>query len=187
LRGCGSLADAGYNQLMIRLRTVLNSWEVVREDTAQAVSDFPESSMAETLFAGGMSFEETARHILEIGHGDTGALLDGVDNFAIPHIAEIRALYLMPLAVPASKADLSEALVESLRDRVAELGEQPETFWQEEVTRYDNQRVTRMEFVQYMKEHELTHRAQLFVFLRLKGIVPPTTRRREAARHVLQA
>ena len=32
--------------------------------------------------------------------------------------------------------------------------------------------------VQTMKEHELTHRAQLFMYLRLKGIVPSTTRRR---------
>jgi uncharacterized damage-inducible protein DinB len=34
--------------------------------------------------------------------------------------------------------------------------------------------------LQFIKEHELTHRAQLFMYLRLKGIVPPTTRRRLA-------
>jgi uncharacterized damage-inducible protein DinB len=34
--------------------------------------------------------------------------------------------------------------------------------------------------VQFMKEHELTHRSQLFLYLRLKGIVPATTRRRLA-------
>jgi len=35
--------------------------------------------------------------------------------------------------------------------------------------------------LQFAKEHELTHRAQLFMMLRLKGMVPPTTRRRLAA------
>jgi uncharacterized damage-inducible protein DinB len=34
--------------------------------------------------------------------------------------------------------------------------------------------------LQFVKEHELTHRAQLFMYLRLKGIVPATTRRRMA-------
>jgi hypothetical protein len=31
-----------------------------------------------------------------------------------------------------------------------------------------------------VKEHELTHRQQLFLCLRLKGLTPPTTRRRLA-------
>ena len=37
-----------------------------------------------------------------------------------------------------------------------------------------------LEMLQFLKEHELTHRAQLFLYLRLKGIVPATTRRRLA-------
>jgi uncharacterized damage-inducible protein DinB len=48
------------------------------------------------------------------------------------------------------------------------------------VTRVDGVRVTRLEFVQWIKEHELTHRQQLFMYLRLKGITPATTRRRLA-------
>jgi hypothetical protein len=31
-----------------------------------------------------------------------------------------------------------------------------------------------------LKEHELTHRAYLFLCLRMKGLVPATTRRRMA-------
>ena len=42
------------------------------------------------------------------------------------------------------------------------------------------QKVTPLELLQGVKEHELTHRQQLFVYLRLKGIVPPTTGRRQA-------
>jgi len=40
--------------------------------------------------------------------------------------------------------------------------------------------VTRLEMLQWVKEHELTHRQQLFTYLRVKGIVPVTTRRRLA-------
>ena len=50
------------------------------------------------------------------------------------------------------------------------------------ITRVDGARVTRLEMLQFVKEHELTHRAQLFLYMRMKGIVPATTRRRLACR-----
>jgi uncharacterized damage-inducible protein DinB len=40
--------------------------------------------------------------------------------------------------------------------------------------------MTVLEMLQFVKEHELTHRAQMFLYLRMKGIVPATTRRRQA-------
>jgi uncharacterized damage-inducible protein DinB len=48
------------------------------------------------------------------------------------------------------------------------------------ITRFDGQRVTRLETLQFTKEHELTHRSQMFLYLRMKNIVPATTRRRTA-------
>jgi hypothetical protein len=46
---------------------------------------------------------------------------------------------------------------------------------------YDGQPVTQLEtqleILQAIKEYELTHRLQLFPYLRFKGIVPATTRR----------
>jgi uncharacterized damage-inducible protein DinB len=40
--------------------------------------------------------------------------------------------------------------------------------------------MVRKEMIQFMKEHELAHRAQMFMCLRLKHIVPAATRRRLA-------
>jgi uncharacterized damage-inducible protein DinB len=62
----------------------------------------------------------------------------------------------------------------------AQLAAQPAEFFSRIVTRMDGQKVTRLEMVETIKEHELTHRAQLFLYLRLKGLVPATTRRRLA-------
>jgi uncharacterized damage-inducible protein DinB len=167
---------------MIRLQTVLDSWRKIREDTAQGVSDLPEAAMDEILVEGCMSFRETAFHILEVSHSFTGAMLDGVDDFAVPNLREVLGSYKMHLPDRPSGEDLAEALLESMRDRAATFQEQRGEFWAGEITRFDGQRVTRLEMLQFLKEHELTHRSQLFMFLRLKGIVPPTTRRREAAR-----
>ena len=59
-----------------------------------------------------------------------------------------------------------------------QLALQPAEFFAHVITRFDGQMVTRLEMVRFTKEHELTHRAQLFLYLRLKGLVPATMRRR---------
>ena len=80
----------------------------------------------------------------------------------------------------AGAPELAAALRESVEQRTAALAAQPAQFFAHIITRFDGQKVTRLEMVQMIKEHELTHRAQLFMCLRLKGIVPTTTRRRMA-------
>jgi uncharacterized damage-inducible protein DinB len=84
--------------------------------------------------------------------------------------------------LPAAKdaSALARELRSQLNSRVAQLAVQPASFYAGEITRFDGQRVTRLEMLQGVKEHELTHRQQLFMYLRLEGIVPPTTRRRQA-------
>ena len=68
-----------------------------------------------------------------------------------------------------------------METRAAELSAKSDEFFSAVITRFDGQRVTRLEMLQFVKEHELTHRSQMFLYLRLKGIVPATTRRRQAA------
>jgi uncharacterized damage-inducible protein DinB len=84
------------------------------------------------------------------------------------------------LPANASPAELAGALRETLDERIRELSAQSPEFFSRIVTRFDGQRLTRLEMVQAIKEHELTHRTQLFICLRLKGITPSTTRRRLA-------
>src|SRR6267154_2241478 len=132
---------------MIRTETVLDSWKTVRHDTAQTVEDFPAAELDFKPVGEVMTFREIARHILEAGDALTGLLLDGVENMATPQFRE------------------------SLLKYIGELPQTPDSF-AHVITRFDGQRVTRLEMVQLTKEHELTHRAQLFLYSRLKGIVP---------------
>jgi uncharacterized damage-inducible protein DinB len=74
-------------------------------------------------------------------------------------------------------ADAMERLAE---ERIEELRGQSEGWWAVIVRKWDGQELTRLEYLQFVKEHELTHRSQLFLYMRLKGMVPPTTRRRMA-------
>jgi uncharacterized damage-inducible protein DinB len=163
---------------MVRLEQVLDSWKTVRADTISAVEDFPAAEFDYRPTPDVMTFGDIARHILDASDGLTGLLLAGDDNFATPDFRDRLKKHMRP--VGAGAPGLAAALRESMDQRSAELAARPADFFSEIITRMDGQRYTRLEMLQFVKEHELTHRAQLFLYLRMKGIVPATTRRRMA-------
>jgi len=65
---------------MVRIDTLLDSWKTVRQDTAQAVEDMPESDMDFRPVPEVMTFREIARHILASTYALSGLLLDGVEK-----------------------------------------------------------------------------------------------------------
>ena len=107
-------------------------------------------------------------------------MLDGVDNLATPQFREMIGKYRPVLPEHLDAATLASELRKSVDTRTIELAAKGDDFYSGIITRFDGQRVTRLEMLQFVKEHELTHRSQMFVYLRLKGIVPATTRRRLA-------
>jgi uncharacterized damage-inducible protein DinB len=165
---------------MVRVQAVLDSWKAVRADSVQAVEDFPLGELDFRPTDGLMSFREIATHILQAGAALTGLLLDGVEHLNVPEFREMLKKYLVDLPENAGPELLAAELRRSLEQRYAQLAAETPEFYARMMTRMDGQRVTRLEMLQFVKEHELTHRAQLFLYLRLKGLVPPTTRRRQA-------
>jgi uncharacterized damage-inducible protein DinB len=165
---------------MVRLETVLDSWKTVRQDTAQAVEDCPPGEMDFKPVADVASFREIATHILDASQALTGMLLDGETSFASPDFREKIKKHFCGLPVDAGACAIALELRSALERRCAELSARPPEFFSGIITRMDGQQVTRLEMIQFCKEHELAHRSQLFLYLRLKGIVPVTTRRRLA-------
>ena len=159
---------------MVRVEHVLDSWKTIRQDTAAAVEEFPAGDLDYRPTPELMTFREIARHILDASHALTG------ENFAAPDFRERLKQHMRSLGADAGAPELAAALRDSLEERTARLAAQPAEFFSHIITRMDGQKVTRLEMVQTIKEHELTHRAQLFMYLRLKGLVPATTRRRLA-------
>jgi uncharacterized damage-inducible protein DinB len=163
---------------MVRLEHVLDSWKTVREDTIRAVEEFPAAEFDYRPTPDVMTFGELARHILDAGDGLSGLLLSGDENFATPEFREKLKPHFRAVA-PGSDG-LAAALRDSVEERAAQFAAAPADFYGHIITRFDGQRVTRLEMLQMIKEHELTHRATMFLYMRLKGIVPATTRRRMA-------
>jgi len=165
---------------MVRLEAILNSWKTVRRDTAQAVADMPDLSYRPTPEL--MVFRDLAVHVLNAGHALALVLLDGTEDMTLAGFRDKMAGYFLPVPADADSAALVGKLVATLDADAEVLAAQPADFWAGMITRFDGQPVTRLEMLQFVKEHELTHRSQMFMYLRLKGIVPPTTRRKMAKR-----
>jgi hypothetical protein len=149
-------------------------------DAAAAVEEFPEAEMDFRPAPDVMTFREAARHILDAADGLTGLLLAGEDNFATPEFRARMKVHMRALPAGASGKALAAAMREAVEDRAAAFANQTPEFFEHMITRFDGQRVTRLEMLQTIKEHELTHRAHLFLCQRMKGLVPATTRRRMA-------
>jgi uncharacterized damage-inducible protein DinB len=165
---------------MIRVEQVLDSWRTIRQDTAAAVEDFPAGELDYRPTPEVATFREIARHVLDSSDGLIGLLLSGDNDLTAGNFRERLKTHLRGLPADIGATELANALRESIAQRTEQLAAQPPEFFAQMMTRFDGQQVTRLEMVQFIKEHELTHRAQLFMYLRLKGIVPATTRRRLA-------
>jgi uncharacterized damage-inducible protein DinB len=178
--GSSREAICGYNGSMVRVQHVLDTWKAIRQDTIAAVEEFPAGEFGFRPTADVMTFGEIAQHIANSSHALSGMLLAGEESFATPDFRAKLAHHLPGIPADASPAQLATALRDSLDRRTAEFAARPAEFYAQTVTRMDGLTVTRLEMLQMLKEHELTHRAQLFLYIRMKGMVPATTRRRMA-------
>jgi len=171
----------GYNEGMVRVEHVIESWKSVRQDTIAAVEEFPAGEFDCRPATGLPTFGEIGRHILVAGHGLTGMLLAGDTDFTNPEVRRARiAAETAGFPGTLEAAELARRLRESVEERAAQLTRQTPEFWAGMIQRVDGVAVTRLEMLQWVKEHELTHRQQLFTCLRIRGLVPSTTRRRLA-------
>src|SRR6266404_1396669 len=114
---------------MVRKETVLDSWKTARQDTAQAVEDFPAGEMDFKATPELMSFGELGRHILDAGHALTGLLLDGVDNLATPQFREMIGKYKPQLPELLDSATLASELRKSVEIRTTELAAKGDDFF----------------------------------------------------------
>lgn len=171
---------------MIRVEYVLDTWKAVRVDTAQAVRDMPGGDMSFKPMPEVGSFGDIARHVLHASNALTGMMLAGVEDMTV-NFRENLPKYFYPVADNATPDELAAALDAAADQRAVELAGQTPEWWSGMIVRFDGQKVTRLEMMQLVKEHELTHRSQLFMYLRLKGVVPATTRRRLEKRRAEKA
>lgn len=163
-------------------KDMADSWRTVRKNTIQVAEDIPEEQYSYRAAPDTMSVAETLAHLAASPHWahqchfvdqKVAVTMDDFGRWMGEVKQNSQALTSKAAIIAALKADgdafaagLEAMTDEQLAEKVAlPMGGK-----------------TRFEMLLGIKEHEMHHRAQLFLIERMIGIVPHLTRARQAAR-----
>ena len=167
-------------------KDMAESWRTVRKNTIQVAEDIPEDQYSFRAAPDTMSVGEILAHLAATPHWanqchfvdqKTAITMDDFGRWMGEVGTTSKSLTTKAAIVAALKADgeTFAAGLESMTD--AQLGEQ---------VALPMGGKTRFEMLLGVKEHEMHHRAQLFLMERMIGIVPHLTRARQAAQTARQ-
>lgn len=162
-------------------KDMADSWRTVRKNTIQVAEDIPEDKYSYRAAPDTMTVGEMLAHLAATPHWanqchfvdqKVAITMDDFGKWMGEVTQNSKALTSKAAIVAALKADGNTfaAGLEAMTD--AQLGEKVALPMGEK---------TRFEMLLGVKEHEMHHRAQLFLIERLLGIVPHLTRARQAA------
>ena len=162
-------------------KDMADSWRTVRKNTIQAAEDIPEEKYAFRAAPDTMSVGEILAHLAATPHWaiqchfvekKTSVAMEDFGKWMGEIGATSKTLTTKAAIIDALKAngDAVATGLEAMTD--AQLGEKVGLPMGDK---------TRFEMLLGLKEHEMHHRAQLFLIERMVGIVPHLTRAREAA------
>jgi uncharacterized damage-inducible protein DinB len=158
---------------MDALGRFLSGWEKVRQNTLACAQDLPEEHYETAPFEGMWSFRKQVGHILNV----EDVLIDGLEKRQFDP-----AKFAADSYRDKTKAELVAALEGNLLVHKKLIASHPPSFWDEPRKSFDGSDKTAGELLQMLKEHEIAHCNQMYLYLRSKGVVPPTTRKRAEAK-----
>jgi uncharacterized damage-inducible protein DinB len=162
-------------------KDMADSWRTVRKNTVQVAEDIPEDKYSFRAAPDTMSVAEILAHLATTPYwAQQCHFVDKKSTVVMEDFGK-----WMGAAAKASTALGSKAaIVDALKKDGEQFASQMETLSDaqlgEKVTLPMGSK-TRFEMLLGVKEHEMHHRAQLFLVERLLGIVPHLTRARQAA------
>ena len=162
-------------------KDMADSWRTVRKNTIQAAEDIPEDKYAFRAAPDTMSVAEILAHLAATPHWaiqchfvekKTSVAMEDFGKWMGEIGATSKTLTTKAAIIEALKAngDAVATGLEAMTD--AQLGERVGLPMGDK---------TRFEMLLGLKEHEMHHRAQLFLIERMVGIVPHLTRARQVA------
>jgi uncharacterized damage-inducible protein DinB len=160
-------------------KDLAESWRTVRKNTIQVAEDIPEDKYGFKAAPDTMSVAEMLAHLATSPHWahqvhfvekKTSIAMEDFGRYFGDAGTAAKALTTKAAIVAALKSDGEKLAqqIESMTD--AQLGESV-------ILPMGNK--SRFEMLQGVKEHEMHHRAQLFLIERMVGIVPHLTRARQ--------
>lgn len=151
------------------MRRFLTGWERVRKNVLQVAADMPEEHYGYAVFPGLRSFHEQAQHILHNADVFVDCALNGRFNRDLFDLYPYRGL---------SKEALLEALGGNQRSQSERLAAAGDRIAAGTIEYLDGSERPALDILRGMKEHEIAHLNQMYLYLRGQGIVPHSTRER---------
>lgn len=163
-------------------KKMAESWRTVRKNTIQVAEDIPEEKYSFRAAPDTMSVGELLAHLAATPHwANQCHFVDQKVAVTMDDFGKWMGEVGKASSALTTKADIVAALKADGEAFAAGLESMTDEQLAEKVT-LPNGETTRFEMLLGVKEHEMHHRAQLFLIERMVGIVPHLTRARQAAR-----
>ena len=160
-------------------KELAESWRTVRKNTIQVAEDIPEEQYAYRAAPDTMSVAEMLAHLAVIPHwAQQCFFVEKKTNVTMEDFGR----WMGELGGQAKALTTKSAIVDALKANGEAFATQLETLTEAELAQSigaPNGSKSQFEMVLGVKEHEMHHRAQLFLIERMVGIVPHLTRARQ--------
>jgi uncharacterized damage-inducible protein DinB len=157
------------------LREILNKWYSVRRGLIRELNIIPPSRLSFRPTLEMRSVAEIMHHLLEYSIITVEELLRHDTNLDRLSMAQLVNVYAPNVARSDSQEKLTNLLVDQFRDADTRLSEMGDLHMLQLITRIDGSRETRFSLLKEAIQHEMYHRGQLTVYIRLLGLIPAAT------------
>jgi uncharacterized damage-inducible protein DinB len=159
------------------------SWRTVRKNTIQVAEEIPEDKYSYRASPDTMSVAELLAHLATAPHSAQSThFIEAKGYVGMEDFMRYRAEYTAEAATLKTK----DAIIQALKTNGEKFAHQLESMTDAQLAEHvrfpeglQPPSKTRFEMLLAVKEHEMHHRAQLFLIERMLGITPHLTRARQ--------
>jgi len=158
------------------LQEALARWYTVRRGFIRELNQIPPARLTFRATLEVRSILDLIHHVLENSIITVEELLREDTNIHRASMAQLANVYAPNITRTDSHEKLINLLVEQYRDAEERLAELGDLHMMQLVPKLDGTRETRLALLQESIQHEMYHRGQLTVYIRLLGLEPAMTR-----------
>ena len=158
------------------LEEAIDAWQDARSGVIHEVENLPDDRFDFRPTPQNRSVTELVIHIMEVSLMMTGELTRDDTNLRRYPWPELIAHYSKPIDGLVRKKELLPALRSTIADGVNEFRRAGEVHMLQQISRFDGQKATRLQWMYHGIAQEEYHRGQLAIYARLIGVTPALTK-----------
>ena len=158
------------------LGEILTKWYNVRRGLVREINSIPPARLTFRATLEMRSIIDVVQHVLEFSIITVEELLREDTNLHRASMSQLANVYAPNISRADTQEKLVNLLVEQYKDAELRLREAGDLHMQQLVPKLEGAKETRMTILQDTIQHEMYHRGQLTVYVRLLGLEPALTK-----------